>query len=81
MSGKLPYHHRKNDIQVLHEIMRGIKPRKAESISEEVWDLIQMCWRDDPLTRPSVSEVRQVIDKLYRKKKRLAVEITREVYV
>lgn len=81
LTGKVPYHHRKNDIQVLHEIMRGIKPRRPDLMSEDIWDFLQTCWRDDPPSRPNVSVVRQSMDKFHRRSKRHAIELNLDLNV
>lgn len=75
LSGKLPYYHRKNDIQVFHEKLRGLKPRREDYIQDEIWDLLQLCWKDNPMDRPSMSHVRATVDKFYRKRRRMGVLI------
>ncbi|KAH8108361.1 kinase-like protein [Phellopilus nigrolimitatus] len=73
LSGKLPYHHRKNDVQVLHEIMRGLKPSREISISTDIWAFLQTCWRDEPKSRPPISRVKETMGRIYRENRRMGV--------
>ncbi|TDL14859.1 kinase-like protein [Rickenella mellea] len=67
LSGKLPYPHRKNDIQVMHEILRGLKPRRdGTGIPPDIWQFIERCWAEPPHLRPSASDVSEATKEFHR---------------
>ena len=60
LTGKWPYPMKEEDtILVVISGERPPKPRNAEEIgmTEVVWDLLRVCWREDRMTRPTVTEV------------------------
>ncbi|KAL5490400.1 hypothetical protein ACEPAI_5233 [Sanghuangporus weigelae] len=75
ISGKLPYYYRTKDVQVLHEILRGLKPLRAAypGISPEMWTFLQTCWRDDPKSRPSVTQVKEMVGHFFRERQRMGI--------
>lgn len=74
LSGKMPYSHRKNDIQVFHEVIRGIRPpRDGIDIPHDIWSFISSCWSDTPDQRPTVNQVRAFVDKTYRDTRRMGL--------
>ncbi|KAH7927904.1 kinase-like protein [Leucogyrophana mollusca] len=66
LSGRIPYHHLKNDAQVLIEISRGITPARSHclEIADSQWDFIQRCWStyNFGATRPSIDEIIHFLD-------------------
>lgn len=74
LSGKMPYSHRKNDIQVFHEVMRGIRPQQeGGDIPQDIWAFISSCWSDTPDQRPTATKVRSFMDKTYRDTRRMGL--------
>lgn len=67
LSGRLPYHNLRNDLQVIIELSKGIHPQRPPDsmIVDEYWEFIQECWADPPQERPSVSEVSQIVQYFY----------------
>lgn len=41
------------------QIAQGFRPKHVKLIPPEVWELIEACWEQDPLERPSASAVLQ----------------------
>ena len=46
----------------IFKILDGGRPMRPEGalilgLSDDVWELVERCWQDDPLMRPDVSEV------------------------
>lgn len=65
LTGKVPYHQFESDREVVHEIMRGNKPKHAGAgISADICMFIESCWSDDPSRRPSASAVVRTITRL-----------------
>ncbi|THH07664.1 hypothetical protein EW145_g3227 [Phellinidium pouzarii] len=64
MTGKIPYFYLRNDVQVIKAIMNGARPAREAIISEELWTLLQTCWREDPATRHSISLIKNIMDDL-----------------
>lgn len=40
------------------------RPPTAPLLTDDVWDFIQLCWRDDPKWRPDANEVREKLKEL-----------------
>ena len=87
LSGRVPYYYRKNDVQVLCEIMRGMKPLREQmrpeypSISPKIWNFLQACWNEDPLGRPSVSQVNKMMRGFLREQRRMGMIFENESYI
>jgi len=59
LSGRIPYHYIKSDAQVVLELHNGRRPRKPalSFVSDAQWEVIQLCWDDDPRARPDIAGV------------------------
>lgn len=66
LSGKVPYHEKRNDQSVIMAISRGEHPSRPDNIFSEpwetalhnkVWELTTDCWTSDPDERPPVGSV------------------------
>src|SRR5882757_8789106 len=67
MTRRLPYHEIVNDHSVIPKISRGelpIRPRSQsdpfptlDTIDEEIWRLLKLCWNFDPERRPSCQQI------------------------
>ncbi|THH01835.1 hypothetical protein EW145_g6845 [Phellinidium pouzarii] len=57
ITGKIPYYHLKNDVQVILHITQYAMPEREECIPPTLWLLLQICWSRDQRDRPSTSEV------------------------
>lgn len=74
LTGKQPWSHRKRDASVIHDIvvLKKTPPRPEENsvelwLSDDLWSLMQECWRGDADRRPSMAEVAvrlQTIDRM-----------------
>jgi hypothetical protein len=40
---------------------RPLRPQDNQSISDEIWELLQACWDGDPIQRPTAIEVCQIL--------------------
>lgn len=63
-SGEIPFFENPYDIQVILGVMRGRRPARpmhelcrTRGISDELWDLIQTCWAQDPTQRPAAEQI------------------------
>lgn len=45
-------------------IAEGFRPKRVKLITDEAWEIIDACWKQDPTARPSASEVYQKLQKL-----------------
>ncbi|KAF7357977.1 hypothetical protein MVEN_00844500 [Mycena venus] len=50
-TGTLPFHELSTDVAVMYHVMQGERPQRSSSIPEEVWNLMQECWNEDPQDR------------------------------
>ncbi|KAJ3504598.1 hypothetical protein NLJ89_g7854 [Agrocybe chaxingu] len=59
ISGYLPYFDIENDYQVMIQKMTHIPPARPASglLTNEIWDFIQLCWREEPNWRPEAMQV------------------------
>ncbi|CAB4435057.1 unnamed protein product [Rhizophagus irregularis] len=60
-SGVPPFNDRAHDLQLSLSICRGERPEIIENTPQCYIDLMKKCWDEDPLKRPSASEVKYVI--------------------
>ena len=70
MTGAVPYAEIRRSPLVLQKLLNKERPRRPEGeiyvqrgLTDEVWALIQRCWAEDPLLRPTVDEVLVVLPK------------------
>jgi serine/threonine protein kinase len=64
LTGKHPFSHRKRDASVIHDIvvLKKTPPRPMDEdvllwLSDDLWALMQECWRGDANSRPSMTQV------------------------
>lgn len=43
------------------KVMDGWRPKKPKMIPEHYWDLIQMCWNQNPEKRPTFAEITRIL--------------------
>ncbi|PKY18614.1 kinase-like protein [Rhizophagus irregularis] len=61
-SGVPPFNDRAHDIQLSLSICKGERPEIIENTPQCYIDLMKQCWNEDPLKRPSTSEVNGIIN-------------------
>ncbi|KZT71410.1 kinase-like protein [Daedalea quercina L-15889] len=69
-TGRYPYDESRLDGQVLNKILTGkrpLRPLEAKSLglSDEVWEVMERCWREDRLRRPRIYVVLQDLKKVF----------------
>ncbi|GBC07115.1 hypothetical protein RclHR1_07260006 [Rhizophagus clarus] len=62
-SGITPFSDKAHDLQLALSICKGERPEIIENIPQCYTDLMKKCWDEDPLKRPSASEVLGIIEK------------------
>jgi serine/threonine protein kinase len=62
-SGVPPFNNRAHDIQLALSICKGERPEIIENTPQCYIDLMKKCWDEDPLKRPSASEILGIIKK------------------
>jgi serine/threonine protein kinase len=62
-SGVPPFNNRAHDIQLASSICKGERPEIIENTPQCYIDLMKKCWDDNPLKRPSASEILDIIKK------------------
>jgi serine/threonine protein kinase len=74
MTGKHPYEECKRDAQVIRNIIvlsnLPTRPKNMAAdawLSDDLWDLMQRCWRRDASLRPSMLEVSRRIGEIERR--------------
>src|SRR5687768_15048933 len=66
-SGIPPFYNRAHDLQLSLSICNGERPEIIENTPQCYIDLMKKCWDEDPLKRPNVSEVYNIIENWYNK--------------
>jgi Protein tyrosine and serine/threonine kinase len=61
LSGQLPYHQLKRDTEVLFELDRGVRPPRPQQLANEHWELICLCWMDQPSARPDARDIFEIV--------------------
>ncbi|KAF7359860.1 hypothetical protein MVEN_00711400 [Mycena venus] len=56
-TGDLPFCELAKDGAVILKVMQGQRPRRSLSIPDNVWDLMEECWKADPEARPSAQRI------------------------
>ncbi|KAG6831370.1 hypothetical protein H0H87_005300 [Tephrocybe sp. NHM501043] len=65
-TGNVPFHNVSRDATVMLQIQRGSRPSQPPEsslawrkwgLTQAIWDLIQDCWKENPLSRPTTEEV------------------------
>jgi serine/threonine protein kinase len=62
-SGVPPFNDREHDLQLSLSICKGERPEIIENTPQCYTNLMKKCWNEDPLKRPTASEVLDIIDK------------------
>ncbi|GBC09946.1 hypothetical protein RclHR1_09220002 [Rhizophagus clarus] len=60
-SGIPPFNNRAHDLQLALSICKGERPEIIENTPQCYVDLMEKCWDEDPLKRPSASEILDII--------------------
>ncbi|KAJ6479385.1 kinase-like domain-containing protein [Mycena vulgaris] len=60
-TGDLPFCDLTKDGAVILKVMQGQRPRRSLSVPDDVWDLMEECWKADPEARPCA---RQIVSRL-----------------
>jgi len=58
-TGNVPFQEFHNEPSVIIKVMRGERPKRPErehapGLSDQLWDLAQMCWHQDRSKRPTI---------------------------
>jgi len=66
LSGKVPYHTKRLDAQVIMDIYKGVRHRREETdISLMHWQLMERCWSDIPEDRPLCDAIVKELEVFY----------------
>lgn len=65
-SGKYPFYDILRDVTVIWKVTQGGRPQRPtnerdRTMSNELWDLVEMCWKQEPQERPQMGDV---VDKM-----------------
>ncbi|KAJ6487870.1 kinase-like domain-containing protein [Mycena sanguinolenta] len=61
LTGKAPFHEITRDVTVMIKVLEGLRPSRPKTITinEDLWSLIQDCWKEESRDRPSMSQIVQ----------------------
>jgi hypothetical protein len=70
-SGEIPFYEDRSDMRVILGLIDGLRPSRPEGdscrirgLTDEVWNLIETCWAEDPSQRPTATQVVERLRKL-----------------
>ena len=61
ISGNLPFH-KYTDFQVYMKIVKGEQPHRGVKFTEDLWKMLEQCWKIQPGNRPSIEDVLQCLE-------------------
>ncbi|CAG9538355.1 unnamed protein product [Cercopithifilaria johnstoni] len=61
-----PYNDCKNAEEILWSVYAGLRPSRIQDIPTKLMEIIERCWQKLPKERPSIEEIRKVLDILCR---------------
>jgi Protein tyrosine and serine/threonine kinase len=63
--GMVPYSSLTKNFDVMHQVVEGLRPDRPEAlVDDELWALIEACWRADPKARPSSAHVAKALNEM-----------------
>jgi serine/threonine protein kinase len=66
LSGKIPYHTRRLDAQVIMDIYKGQRHQREETgVALIHWQLMERCWADIPEERPDIKSIVKELEYYY----------------
>lgn len=64
LGGHVPFHEYRNEV-VIFKVMAGMRPERPThpDMTDEIWEMVQGCWREDPTKRPKISDVLECLER------------------
>ena len=56
ISGRLPFHDH-TDLNVFMKVTRGERPRRGRGFANNLWKMLELCWKSQADVRPSIKDV------------------------
>jgi len=73
-SGEVPFFETKNDAAVLLAVIKGQRPTRSPAekcidrgLSDEMWNLMENCWNENPIKRPTAKQIVECVSSLVRR--------------
>ncbi|KAL0568482.1 hypothetical protein V5O48_013501 [Marasmius crinis-equi] len=57
LTGEIPFCEKRMDFQIIMAVLNGSRPPRPENCPDALWQIIEKCWTEDALVRPSASAV------------------------
>jgi hypothetical protein len=70
MAGKQPFSNLSRNVNVIYNITNGVLPERpgplatSRGLSQDLWVLMLRCWLQRPDTRPSMPEIKSILEGL-----------------
>jgi len=71
-TGNIPFSNRRQDVMVIIDILSGVLPSRPDQrasslgLSDDIWELMENCWKLDFRSRPRMSQVLKRLEKARR---------------
>ena len=64
-SGRVPFHDRQDVAAIITVITTNERPHRPthKELSDRLWEMIERCWRKDPLQRPTIREAVEFLER------------------
>jgi serine/threonine protein kinase len=67
LTGRVPYHNRQRDVQVIMDIYQGARHQREDTkISIPLWDFMEHCWSETPDDRPYSNQLVRQLEQHYK---------------
>lgn len=76
--GELPYPEISSPIALVSRLATGYRMPRPDQCSEDLYELMSSCWKENPMMRPAFSQIAQQLKNFLREVKRTYTNITEE---
>ncbi|OXA52017.1 Vascular endothelial growth factor receptor 1 [Folsomia candida] len=63
--GEIPYPGHQFCLEFVYDLKAGLRPNKPRFVPQEIWALMERCWKKDAKIRPTFSEIVQIFANIY----------------
>jgi hypothetical protein len=59
MTRHVPFRNIRSEVSVVVHILEGGRPKRkyCQGINDRIWEMLEMCWDEDPNKRPPMKDV------------------------
>ncbi|KAK7021819.1 Homeobox protein tos8 [Paramarasmius palmivorus] len=61
ISGNAPFAEKKLDVQIMIDVLKGLRPQRPDLCPDWLWNLVKTCWAEDISQRPTASQITELL--------------------